>query len=111
VTLVSSNGSATAGQDYTSLNTSVSFAAGDAAVKTVTVTIANDTDAEPDETLSLTLSAPTGGASIGSNATTIVTIRDNDPPAPPVLAVTSDTQQLIFDWASVPGATRYRLLI
>lgn len=84
VAVASSDGSAVAGQDYTALNTTVSFAAGDAAAKTVTVSIADDTAAEADETLTLTLSAPTGGASLGSNASATLTIQDNDPPATPI---------------------------
>jgi trimeric autotransporter adhesin len=110
VALVSSDGSAIAGQDYTALSTSLTFADGSATAQTVTVQIADDGDAEADETLRLALSAPTGGASVGSNGTTTLTVLDNDPPGPPVLTVTADIKQLVFEWASVPGASRYRLL-
>jgi hypothetical protein len=110
VELVSSDGSATAGQDYTSLSTSVSFAAGDASAKTVTVSIADDTDTEADETLSFALAMPTGGASVGANGAATLTILDDDPPAAPVLEIGVSTKQLGFEWASVPGATHYRLL-
>jgi YVTN family beta-propeller protein len=83
VNLASSAGTAVAGQDYTAVSTTVNFAAGDASSKSVAVTIANDLDTEPDETVVLTLSAPTGGATLGALTTATLTIQDNDPP--PVL--------------------------
>lgn len=110
VTVSSSNGSATAGSDYTALNTTVSFAAGDAATKTMTVLIADDGEGEADESLSVTLPAPTGGASIGAVPNATLTIRDNDAPTAPVLQVGADIKQLNFTWAGVPAATSYRLL-
>lgn len=111
VTVTSSDGSATAGQDYEALSTIVNFGAGDSAAKTVTVAIIDDGEGEADETLSLALSATTGGATVGANTTATFTIQDDDPPAAPVLEeVTSDIKQLTFSWASVLGATSYRLL-
>jgi hypothetical protein len=85
VTLASSDGTATAGADYTAVSTTVTFAAGDAATKTVTVTIANDTLVESAETINLTLSNVTGGATLGSPSTAVLTITDDDvaPPPPP----------------------------
>jgi hypothetical protein len=59
--------SAKAAQDYATVSTTVSFAAGDATAKMVPVTIANDTAFEADETLTLNLPAPGGGASVGAN--------------------------------------------
>jgi hypothetical protein len=110
VTVTSSDGSATAGQDYAPLSTTVSFADGDAAAKTVTVPITNDFTAEADETLSVALSAPTGGAVLGANAAATVTILDDDPPNTPTLRVQSDLKRLIFTWQSIPFTTSYRLL-
>jgi hypothetical protein len=83
VNLATSDGSATAGADYTALNTTVRFAAGDSTPQMVRVDITEDSAREPDETLTVTLSAATGGASIGANSTLTVTIRDNDTPPPP----------------------------
>lgn len=81
--LATSNGTA-GSADYTATDVIVSFAAGDAADKTVSVPIAQDTADEPDETVTLTLSAPTGGASLGAQTTATLTITDDDPtPAPP----------------------------
>jgi hypothetical protein len=85
VTFATSDGTATAGADYTALSSTVTFAAGDAATKTVTVTIANDTLVESAETINLTLSNVTGGATLGSPASAVLTITDDDvapPPAP-----------------------------
>jgi trimeric autotransporter adhesin len=109
VTVASSNGSATAGSDYTALNTSVTFADGDSAPKPVTVPILEDSDGELDETLNVTLSAPTGGATLGTNERAAITILDNDPANAPVPTLGKGVKQLVFNWASVPGATRYRL--
>ena len=78
VTYATSNGTATSGSDYTGKTGTLSWAAGDTADKTFTVTIANDTAAEPAETVNLTLSAATNGATLGSPATAQIAIADND---------------------------------
>ncbi|MGH8237608.1 MAG: Calx-beta domain-containing protein [Steroidobacteraceae bacterium] len=104
-------GTATVGADYTVASTIVSFAAGDASTKTVRVIVADDTALEPDETVTLTMGAPTGGVTIGANAAATITIKDNDPPPAPVLkAVTSDVKKLFFSWQGGAGATSFRLL-
>ena len=56
----------------------VSFANGDTANKTVSIPIVNDTSVEPNETVNLALSSPTGGATLGSPSTAVLTITDND---------------------------------
>jgi hypothetical protein len=81
-TLATSNGVATAGQDFTAVTTSVSFAAGDSAAKTVTIPVTDDSGEEPAEAFTVTLSAPTGGATLGTPASTTITIQDNDGPPP-----------------------------
>ena|GEM_PF-1271491 len=73
-------GTATAGQDYTSNSGTLNWANGDASDKTFTVAIINDALDEADETVNLALSNPTGGATIGAQSTTTLTITDNDPP-------------------------------
>ncbi len=77
------NGSATAGADFTTTNVVVNWADGDSSVKTVTVPILEDTLDESNETVALTLSNPTGGATLGSPNSATLTIVDNDDPAPP----------------------------
>jgi hypothetical protein len=80
VVVQSGGGTATPGMDYTAVNQTVSFAAGETS-KTVTVAINNDTLAEANETFTLQLANPTGGAIIAAAANTITgTILDNDQP-------------------------------
>jgi len=61
-----SDGTATAGQDYTAASGTLSWASGDESDRTFTIPLANDGVAEGVETVHLTLSAPTGGATIDS---------------------------------------------
>lgn len=74
-----SNGTATAGQDYTASSGTVTFLNGDVS-KTIFIPITNDTTDEPAETFNVTLGNPGGGAFIGSPSTHVVTINDDDPP-------------------------------
>ena len=79
VNFATANGTATAGSDYTAASGTLNFAAGETS-KTITVNITNDTTDEPNETFTVTLSAPTGGASLGTAITSTATIIDNDDP-------------------------------
>jgi hypothetical protein len=76
VDYATSNGSATS-SDYTSVSGTLTFSNG-VANQTFSVTILSDTNAEPDETVNLTLSNPTGGASLGSPSSAALTIQDDD---------------------------------
>ncbi|MBK8741931.1 MAG: hypothetical protein IPM02_21560 [Betaproteobacteria bacterium] len=69
----SSNGSATAGADYTAASGTLNWGNGDGAAKTFTVTILNDGAPEGNETINLTLSNP-AGASLGNPDTATLTI-------------------------------------
>ena len=71
------NGSATAGSDYTAVSQAVSFAVGETS-KTVSVPILEDSLVEGAETVSLTLSSPSSGATLGSPSAATLTIQDND---------------------------------
>lgn len=76
-------GTATGGADYqVAAPVTVSWQAGDPADKTVQITILDDSDVEPAETVSLNLSDPTGAA-LGSPTAATLTINDNDSPASP----------------------------
>ncbi len=71
------NGSASAGSDYLSTSGTLTFNPGET-TKNIVVSLLNDAPPEPTETFSVTLSNPTGGASLGSPSTFTVTILDND---------------------------------
>jgi hypothetical protein len=77
VDFATANGSATAGSDYTAVSQTVSFAAG-VTSKTVSVAITDDSSVESDETVQLSLSSPSSGASLGSPHAATLTIIDND---------------------------------
>lgn len=76
VSFATSNGTATAGSDYNAASGSLSFAAADTS-KTITVATIDDAAVEPTETLNVTLSSPTGGATITRNVG-VGSITDND---------------------------------
>ncbi|HKE17027.1 MAG TPA: Calx-beta domain-containing protein, partial [Kofleriaceae bacterium] len=64
--LATGDGSARAGADYTAVDTEVLFADGEEGSRAVRIPIATDAEAEPDETLTVTLSAPGGCAALGA---------------------------------------------
>ena len=82
VAYATANGTATAGTDYTAASGTLGFAVGEVS-KTVTVTVAGDLTTEPDETLTLNLSAPINATV--ANAQGVGTITNDD--APPRIAV------------------------
>ena len=74
----STSGTAISGSDFTPGSGVVTFAAGQTSA-TISVATTDDAIVESAETLSVTLSAPTGGAVLGT-ATATGTINDNDAP-------------------------------
>ncbi len=78
VKYATSDGTATAGSDYTAISGALTFNPGETS-KTFSVTIREDTRDEPDETVVLTLSNP-ANAVLGSPANATITLGDNDPP-------------------------------
>lgn len=76
VNYATSNGTATAGSDYSARSGTLTFAANDVS-ETFTVPIINDNVHDPAETVNLTLSSPTN-ASLGTTATATLTIDDNE---------------------------------
>ncbi len=110
VQYATANGSATAGSDYTTKTGTLSWPDNDDNNKSFTVAIANDTADEANETVQLSLSAPTGGATLGSPSSATLTINDNDggggggggttaPAAPSLLKARGDsTTEILLTW-------------
>jgi hypothetical protein len=68
----------TAGVDYITTSGTLSWAANDPAFKAFNVVLCDDSVIESGETINLTLSSPTGGATLGSTSSVVLTITDND---------------------------------
>ncbi|NER32609.1 MAG: hypothetical protein F6J93_00765 [Oscillatoria sp. SIO1A7] len=75
--ITGSSGTATAGTDYTTASGTLTFADGETS-KSFSIPIADDGDAESNETVEITLSNAVGG-SLGSQNMTTLTILDDDP--------------------------------
>ena len=84
VSCSSVNGSAVAPGDYTATSVNLAFAGGQTS-RTFSVPIVGDALHEINETFSVSLSNPTGGATLGSPAAATVTLTDND--AAPTLSI------------------------
>jgi hypothetical protein len=78
-TFTAGGGTAVPGQDFTPTTTTVTLG-DDVTSQTVTVPILNDQLVEPNKTVNLALSNPTGGATLGTPSTAVLTIFDNDFP-------------------------------
>jgi uncharacterized delta-60 repeat protein len=77
------DGTATAGVDYAPVSSTITFGDGDDLPRRIPVPFIYDPSAEPDKTVNLTLSAPTGCASLGEPSSAVLTILDDAPPPPP----------------------------
>ena len=78
VMVATSNGTATAGQDYVASNQTLTFPIG-TTTQTFAVTVNGDATQEQNETFTVTLSNPTGAA-LGGMSTATGTITDDDAP-------------------------------
>lgn len=86
VTFTVTGGTATQGVDCSAGNdffitggaTTVTFADGQNTAS-IPVTFCHDTIDEPDETMNISLSNPTGGATLGSPSSAVITLVDDDP--------------------------------
>ncbi len=76
VTFSTSNGTATAGSDYTAVTTTVTWLDGEVGVKNVSIPILDDTLIEGNETLTLTLATATGGALLIAPTTGTLTLHE-----------------------------------
>ena len=101
VHIATSDGTATSG-DYTAVSQTVSFRGGrNSAVVNIPVT--DDSVAEPDENLTVTLSSPSAGYGLTSSSAQ-VTIDNDDPPDAPtnVDATTFSGSQINLSWDPAP---------
>lgn len=100
VNYATANGTALAGSDYTTATGTLNFAAGDIS-KTFTVSLLNDNVIEPDETVSLSLSSPTGGATLGTPGTATLTIINDDVAIPGAFSFSSGTYSVNENQGSI----------
>jgi hypothetical protein len=77
VNYATSNGSATAGEDYTGVTGTLTFADGESR-QTFDIPILDDDLSEGHETVALRLTNPTNGALLGTRPTTTLSILDNE---------------------------------
>lgn len=89
VDVATSDGSATAGGDYTAVSRTLTFGL-DETVKTIEVPLTADAATEGDETVKLALSNPTGGT-LGDLASSTLTIIDRPPAVTPTAVVGTTT--------------------
>jgi Tol biopolymer transport system component len=78
VALSASGGSATSGVDHVAIGTTVAFADGEGGTKTFNIVVIDDASDEPDETITLSLASPAGGATLGARTSATVNILDDD---------------------------------
>jgi hypothetical protein len=91
VSYATSDGSASAGSDYTAASGTLTWADGDSADKTFTVTISDDSSVESDEAVNLALSSIIGNAVLGAQNTANLTIIDDDEEQPGILQFSAAT--------------------
>ncbi len=66
------------GADYTLTTSILSWANGESTTKNCVIAITSETLVEPDETIAIQLTSPTGGATVGATGSTTVTITNDD---------------------------------
>ncbi|MFM2431937.1 MAG: hypothetical protein RLZZ511_3150 [Cyanobacteriota bacterium] len=109
VNYTTTNGTATAGADYTTTTGTMNFAANEV-TKVLLIPITNDVAAETNETLTITLSAPTGGT-LGATTLSTLTIADNDVNGTftKEILTTNLVEPTAFEFAPVPPAGQPQL--
>ncbi len=78
VVIATADGTAISGEDYVAANDTITWQDGDTGDKSFIVVTIDDTVVEPDETVQLSLTNVTGGATLGSPASAVLTIVDDD---------------------------------
>ena len=87
---VATTGTATAGTDFTFTGSTLNWAAGDTTSRILTITILDDANVDPAETIILTLSNPSTGVTLGTSTFTL-TIQDNEVAPIPTYTVAQAT--------------------
>jgi hypothetical protein len=105
VTCATSDGTAAAGTHYTAANQVFTWADGDMADKTFTVTIRNNGPGDADKTFNVTLSGQTGGAALGTPSAAVVTITEG---ATATFLTLDETTQ--GTWKGIYGADGYNVI-
>src|SRR5262249_32299512 len=100
VNYATSNGTATAGSDYTATSGTLTSPDGETS-KTFSVPLINDPAGETRETVILTLSNPPGGAALSSPATATLSIDSDDTTTQPI---TQTFQQGVNGYAGTTDA-------
>jgi hypothetical protein len=72
------DGTAAGGKDYAAMSGNIVFEDGDSNAKAIAIPIIDDTTVEGSEAFTIALSAPTGGATLGSPAAATIAIIDDD---------------------------------
>jgi ELWxxDGT repeat protein len=102
------DGTALSGSDYINNPITVSFADGETSkVVTLSSLIINDTTYEQTENLTITLSTPTGGATIGTQSISSLNIIDNDA-VPGIVQFSAATYSVNEDGTTVAAITLTR---
>jgi YVTN family beta-propeller protein len=91
VDYTTANETATAGIDYTAQSGTLTWGNYDDGAKPINLPITDDSDYEGDETFTVMLSNPTGGATLGAISQLSVTLVENDQPKPGVLQFSAST--------------------
>jgi uncharacterized repeat protein (TIGR01451 family) len=96
INYTTSNGTATAGQDYTAASGTLVFASG-VTTQTFNISITDDVLAEADETVQLTLSNVAGTGSLGTPSTATLTIMTDNDVSPALLQLSASTYSVTED--------------
>ncbi len=91
VSYATADGSATAGSDYVTQSGILTWSAYDEGAKQINLPLTDDQEYEGDETFTLTVYNPTGGATLGTISQLSVTLVENDQPKPGVLQFSAQT--------------------
>ncbi len=95
-----SDGTGVAGTDYTAVTQTLNWAAGVSSTQNVSIPILDRGLTSGSKTVNITLSSASGGATLGSPSTAVLTIADNDP-TPGALALGAATYSVNENGGSI----------